>query len=383
MGTDENNIEESSETKKSPEESSKNMEDLPASSAKPNGRSHSIGKKPRIPLESKEQPPSRIPRRHSKSPGKEKTSSKKENNKLKKESDNTKSTEGIKAPEPKIKDEKGSKKNKQTKDETDEISRKYRVGRSISLTPSARSVPDDDDLDGRTTPSPRPHIKRSPRPSVRSRKEQFEKENRHHKNVKEITKESQRVKRTCKTPNPSPDPEKKDAEPTKEEDPVLAMMKKLSADFQSVKTEIKDNSTKIDKIMDKIDQLERNSIRNETETKNELTKIRKDIADNKNEMEEKLDELKETNKNIEAQITQNIVNQINPQLENLKNSQPIDIRRIVKEELLLLNFAAENKKEKEKHEDEVETGEKKKKKKKKRKKGGKRGKKKKKKKKKS
>merc|ERR1711954_568841 len=181
---------------------------------------------------------------------------------------------------------------------------------------------------------------------------QFEKENRHHKNVKEVTKESSQYKRACRTPNASPKPEKK------EEDPVLAMMKKLSADFQSVKTEIKDNSTKIDKITDKIDQLERNSIRNETETKNEMTKIRKDISDNKTEMEEKLDELKETNKNIEAQITQNIVNQINPQLENLKSSQPVDIRRIVKEELLPLNFAAENKKGKEKPEDEVETGEK-------------------------
>merc|ERR1711954_394675 len=150
MGTDENNIEESSETKKSPEESSENKEDLPASSAKPNGRSHSIGKKPRIPLESKEQPPSRIPRRHSKSPGREKTSSKKENNRLKKEPENMKSSDGIKAPEPKIKDEKGSKKNKQTKDEAEEISRRYRVRRSISLTPSARSIPDDDDLDRRT-----------------------------------------------------------------------------------------------------------------------------------------------------------------------------------------------------------------------------------------
>merc|ERR1711954_527269 len=233
------------------------------------------------------------------------------------------------------------------------------------MGPSARSVPEDDDLDGRTTPSPRPQIKRSPRPSVRSRKEQFEKDNRHHRNVKEVTKECLKLKRACKTPNPSPEPEKKEDDPAKDEDPVLAMMKKLSADFQSVKTEIKDNSTKIDKITDKIDQLERNSVRNETETKNKLNKIRKDIAENKSEMEDKLDEIKENNKNIEAQITENIVNQINPQLENLKNSQPVDIRRIVKEELLLLNYAAENRKEKEKPEDEGETGEKKKKKKKK------------------
>merc|ERR1711954_446323 len=340
------------------------MEDLPASGAKSNGRIHSIGKKPRIPLESKEQPPSRIPRRHSKSPGKEKTSSKKENNKLKKESDNTKSTEGIKAPEPKIKDEKVSKKNKQTKDEAEEISRRYRVGRSISLTPSARSIPDDNDLDGRTTPSPRPVIKRSPRPSVRSRKEQFERENRH-KNVKELTKENQRIKRTCKTPNPSPDPEKEEIETAKDEDPILTMMKKLSADFQSIKTDLKENSTKIDKITDKIDQLERNSVKYEAETKNEITKIRKDIANNKTEMEEKLDEMKETNQNLEATITKNIVDQINPQLENIKNNQPVDIRRIVKEELLLLNYAAESRNEKEKPEDVVETGEKKKKKKKK------------------
>merc|ERR1711954_200102 len=353
MGTDENNIEESSETKKSPEESSENKEDLPAYSAKPKGRSHSIGKKPRIPLESKEQPPSRIPRRHSKSPGKEKTSSKKENNKIKKEHEKTKSSDGIKAPEPKTKDEKGSKKNKQ---EADEISRRYRVGRSVSLTPSARSIPDDDDLEGRTTPSPRPVIKRSPRPSVRSRKEQFEKENRH-KNVKELTKENQRIKRTCKTPNPSPDPEKKEIETAKDEDPILTMMKKLSADFQSVKTDLKEDSTKIDKITDKIDQLERNSIKYETETKNEITKIRKGIANNKTEMEGKLDEMKETNLNLEATITKNIVDQINPQLENIKNNQPVDIRRIVKEELLLLNYAAENKNDDNK-EDDSDKGEK-------------------------
>merc|ERR1711954_227357 len=241
---------------------------------------------------------------------------------------------------------------------------RYRVGRSVSLTPSARSIPDDDDLEGRTTPSPRPVIKRSPRPTVRSRKEQFEKENRH-KNVKELTKENQRIKRKCKTPNPSPDPEKKEIETAKDEDPILTMMKKLSADFQSVKTDLKENSTKIDKITDKIDQLERNSIKNETETKNEITKIRKDIANNKTEMEGKLDEMKETNKNLEATITKNIVDQINPQLENMKNNQPIDIRRIVKEELLLLNFAAENKKEKDNKEDDSDTGEKKKKKKKK------------------
>merc|ERR1712081_67081 len=141
--------------------------------------------------------------------------------------------------------------------------------------------------------SPKPQIKRSPRPSVRSCKEQFEKDNRHHKNVKEVTKENSKYKRACRTPNTSPEPEKK------EEDPVIALMKKLSADFQSVKTEIKEDSNKIDKITDKIDQLERNSIRNEMETKNEFNKIKKDMTENKIEIEEKINQMKEENKSLE------------------------------------------------------------------------------------
>ena len=76
------------------------------------------------------------------------------------------------------------------KKQVDEVSLRFRSGRSISLTRMKTEDDEDEEDDvNHTTPSPKPSIPREPTRSVRSRKEEFE--SKSNKNVKEITKEKQ------------------------------------------------------------------------------------------------------------------------------------------------------------------------------------------------
>merc|ERR1711954_611402 len=124
----------------------------------------------------------------------------------------------------------------------------------------------------------------------------------------------------------------------------MGMLKKMMADLSEIKTDVKTNNTKIDRLTDKVNDLETKHKNTEERNENQFKEIRAEIA------------------NVEEKVTSKLMSEITPSLESmrteLQTSASQDLRRIVQEEveLMRLREAKENAKTVKESSDEVEKG---------------------------
>merc|ERR1711954_570273 len=148
---------------------------------------------------------------------------------------------------------------------------------------------------GHLTPSPKPEFGKSPKNSVRARKEKF-KNNFENKDVKSITKERTKNSRSRKTTekqnterkhqnerieNKSPEKEK----PLSEDDKFSIIMKEMCAGFSSVSNKIEESNTNIDIIKGRLKMMEKVNKKTENENNKKFEEIRKEIRQNTERIE--------------------------------------------------------------------------------------------------
>merc|ERR1711954_591200 len=201
----------------------------------------------------------------------------------------------------------------------DEITGKFK-GRSVSLTRSdswKQSSPK------KTTPptkktSPGKGRKRKtppespPKMTVKERTSRFKAVRDKYKNQR-CMKEFNRVK------NDSKKEKKPKNNPNEEEGSIANLLKTINANILSMKTDLKTNSEKIDSINDKIGDIEVKADKTEKENKKRFDAINANVA------------------RIETNVTDNVVNIIDPQIKSLKaelkSDMSSELKTLVEEEL--------------------------------------------------
>merc|ERR1711954_300514 len=85
---------------------------------------------------------------------------------------------------------------------------------------------------------------------------------------KELTREKPKARRERKTKNPREE----------EGESLASMLKAIHADIRTIKNDVKDNSSKVNVITSKIDELERNNERSEIENKRKFEDLKRGLA---------------------------------------------------------------------------------------------------------
>merc|ERR1711954_450970 len=123
------------------------------------------------------------------------------------------------------------------------------------------------------TPSLKPITgKGSPKINVCKQREKFKPKNKC-KNVKDFTEECSRDFQKSKPPPAIPKKEQKD--------PFKAFMEEMRGEFRSLKEKFDTNESKIDKINEKIENVEKQRVKTELENKREISLLRQEIVNNK------------------------------------------------------------------------------------------------------
>ena len=211
--------------------------------------------------------------------------------------------------------------------------RSTKISRSVSLTPSnARKDESEDESDfdpSHTTPSPKPDVPGSSKNSVRARKEKFE-ASMEHRDVKAITKERSKQNKTSKENSENkttaekdhekPEPEKMDVANLSENDKFTLLMEQMKKGFADMTKKFEHTNTSVDIINGRLDIIEK--VNKKAEANNQ-----KQFEDLKNEIE-----------NTRSVVTEEVIAKLQPQINQQKEDNLKDIRRIVQEEINLQHF---------------------------------------------
>merc|ERR1712082_433415 len=112
------------------------------------------------------------------------------------------------------------------------------------------------------------------------------------------------------------------------------------ADITVMKTDLKGNSSQISSINSKVTAIERDNLRVESENNLKFESIRYDM------------------RLMETSVTAKVVNELDPKIASMRteitNDLSADMRRLVKEEVLLQGFKARKEKSQETEEDDSE-----------------------------
>merc|ERR1711954_129006 len=131
-----------------------------------------------------------------------------------------------------------------------------------------------------------------------------------------------------KTEKPKGKKERKAKNAPDEDESLASMLKKIHADIQTIKSDLKDNTDKVNGVNTKIEQLEGNFNKSERETNLKFEELKAEIVQ------------------VEASVTTKVVDSMEPKMEALKND--------MKEEMLqMMRFELENNYQLEKRKDEV------------------------------
>merc|ERR1711954_512461 len=131
-----------------------------------------------------------------------------------------------------------------------------------------------------------------------------------------------------KTEKPKGKTERKAKNAPDEEESLASMLKKIHADIQTIKSDLKDNTNKVNGVNSKIEQLEGNFNKSERETNLKFEELKAEIVQ------------------VEASVTTKVVDSMEPKMEALKND--------MKDEMLqMMRFELENNYQLEKRKDEV------------------------------
>ena len=200
----------------------------------------------------------------------------------------------------------------------DEITGKLKA-RSVSLTrsdarkslsPKKTSPPSKKTLPGKGRKR-KSSPETSPKVSVRERTSRFEQ-----------VRDKYKTQRSMKEFNRGRDANKKEKRPKintdEEEGSISDLLKTINANILSMKTDLKSNSEKIDSINNKIVDLEVNAGKNEKENKKRFDAINANVA------------------RIETNVTDKVVNIIDPQIKSLKaelkSDMSSELKSLVQEE---------------------------------------------------
>ena len=194
----------------------------------------------------------------------------------------------------------------------DEITGKLKA-RSVSLTRSdaRKSLSPKKTSPPSKKTSPGKCRKRKSKVSVRERTSRFEQ-----------VRDKYKTQRSMKEFNRGRDANKKEKRPKintdEEEGSISDLLKTINANILSMKTDLKSNSEKIDSINDKIVDLEVNAGKNEKENKKRFDAINANVA------------------RIETNVTDKVVNIIDPQIKSLKaelkSDMSSELKSLVQEE---------------------------------------------------
>merc|ERR1711954_305885 len=132
---------------------------------------------------------------------------------------------------------------------------------------------------------------------------------RNHRSVKEITKGKRNNKNSRQQ---SPEPKKED---------LASILKEMRAGFKDIRGDLAKLNLKMDSVGNKIDSLERYQKDSEKKIYKEMGKMK--------------DEMRVNNETLDSRIKETIAENLNPKCEEIKNFVPLDLRRIVNEEIEL------------------------------------------------
>merc|ERR1711954_82144 len=187
---------------------------------------------------------------------------------------------------------------------------KLNIGRSVSLS---KINQDEDSSSEKTNPKKR---KEPPSPksnvSMKEMKAKIDLQEKYllQRNLKDVSKDKGKFKRTCK---------KTPVETI--EDPVAKMMKKIMAELQEIKSDVKGTNCKMDTISNKVDNIEKRSLENEELNAQKFASLKKDIA--------------KVKENVTAKLLKEIEPSLRAMKDEIQTSMSHDIRRFVQEEVAL------------------------------------------------
>merc|ERR1712081_170090 len=153
----------------------------------------------------------------------------------------------------------------------------------------------------------------SPKLTVQERKSRFKAVQEKYRNQRcqKETREKLKMKRD-KKPKASPD---------EDEESIASLLKRISADINTMKVDLKENNQKIDSVNDKIKDIEVNAEKATKANKLQFEMINGKVA------------------RMETTITDRVIEKIDPQIKTLKNDLRqdlnVDLRNLVKEEIAL------------------------------------------------
>merc|ERR1711954_365019 len=189
---------------------------------------------------------------------------------------------------------------------------KYKLSRSVSLNRI-------DQADGAAVDGAKPNPKKRKEPpspksniSVKEMKAKIDLQEKYRlqRNQKDVSKEKSKFKRTCK---------KSPTETVK--DPLAKMMRKMMAELQEIKSDVKGTNAKMDNIATKVENLEKRSAEVEESNAEKFNNLKNKIAQ------------------VENKVTDKLIKEIEPSLgkmkEDIEASMCKDLRRIVQEEVAL------------------------------------------------
>merc|ERR1711954_110690 len=111
-----------------------------------------------------------------------------------------------------------------------------------------------------------------------------------------------------------------------EDESLASMLKKIHADIQTIKTELKDNTDKVNGVNSKIEQLEGNFNKSERETNLKFEELKAEIVQ------------------VEASVTTKVVDSMEPKMQALKTDMKEEMLQMMRYELEN-NYQLEKKKE--------------------------------------
>merc|ERR1712081_123963 len=118
-----------------------------------------------------------------------------------------------------------------------------------------------------------------------------------------------------KNEKPKGKKDKKVKNAPEEEESLASMLKKIHADIQTIKTDLKDNADKVTGVSSKIVELEGNIERSERETNLKFEEIKAEIVQ------------------VEASVTTKVIESMDPKISALKSDMKEEIFKMMKHEL--------------------------------------------------
>merc|ERR1711954_445577 len=177
----------------------------------------------------------------------------------------------------------------------------------------------------------------SPKISVLERKSRFERVQEKYRNQR-CLKENKEKTKTERSKPKRDKPLKTNSEDSDES--IASMLKKIHADITVMKTDLKDNSSQISSINSKVTAIEQDNLRVESENNLKFESIRYDM------------------RLMETSVTAKVINELDPKISSMRNEIRnylcADMRRLVKEEVLLQGFKERKEDPQESEEDESE-----------------------------